>query len=34
MTEDYINFVGELMYPKFEFGSYGMDPERGRVSWL
>lgn len=31
MTEDYVNVVGDLMYPKTTFGPYGYAPENGRV---
>lgn len=31
MNEDYINFVGDLMYPKIVFGPYGYNPEKKRV---
>lgn len=30
MTEDYVNLVGDLMYPKTLFGPYGFDPTKGR----
>jgi len=30
MTEDYTNFVGELMYPKTTFGPYGTAPDKSR----
>ena len=30
VTEDYVNFVGDLMYPKTVFGPYGFDPAKGR----
>ena len=32
ITEDYVNIVGEIMYPKQTFGPYGYDAESGRVS--
>lgn len=31
ITEDYVNIVGELMYPKQPVGPYGFDSENGRV---
>ena len=30
MAEDYVNLVGELMYPKQTFGPYGHRPEEAR----
>jgi hypothetical protein len=30
--EDYVNFVGDMMYPKTKLGPYGFEPEKGRVS--
>ncbi len=34
ITEDYVNVVGEIMYPKQTFGPYGFNAEVGRVSVL
>ena len=34
ITEDYVNIIGEIMYPKQTFGPYGYDAENGRVSVL
>ena len=31
-AEEYIDFVGEMMYPKKLFKPYGHQPEDGRVS--
>jgi hypothetical protein len=31
VTEDYVNIVGEIMYPKSNLGPYGFDAENGRV---
>ena len=31
MAEDYVNFVGDMMYPKRNFGPYGYDLSQGRV---
>lgn len=31
ITEDYVNIIGEIMYPKQTFGPYGYDAENGRV---
>mmetsp|Transcript_81 Transcript_81/g.110 ORF Transcript_81/g.110 Transcript_81/m.110 type:complete len:186 (+) Transcript_81:84-641(+) len=30
VTEDYVNVVGEIMYPKQKLGPYGYDAEKGR----
>lgn len=30
MTEDYVNLVGDLMYPKLQYGPYGYIAEEGR----
>eukprot|EP01032_Pedospumella_encystans_P025003 gene25003-28265_t len=30
ITEDYVNIIGEIMYPKQTFGPYGYDAENGR----
>ncbi|KAJ1428241.1 hypothetical protein B484DRAFT_449989 [Ochromonadaceae sp. CCMP2298] len=30
VTEDYVNIVGEIMYPKSNLGPYGFDAENGR----
>ena len=30
-TEDYVNIVSELMYPKCDFGPYGYDHDHRRV---
>jgi len=30
ITEEYVNFVGEIMYPKKVFGPYGHHPEKNR----
>lgn len=30
MTEDYVNLVGDMMYPKVGFGAYGYDTEKVR----
>jgi hypothetical protein len=32
MSEDYVNLVGDLMYPKTLFGPYGYNIEEGRFS--
>ena len=32
MTEDYTNFVGEIMYPKQKFGAFGFDPSSSRFA--
>ncbi len=32
MNEDYVNLVGNLMYPQQCLGPYGYKPEKGRVS--
>ncbi len=32
ISEDYVNFVGDIMYPQNKFGSYGFDPNAGRFS--
>jgi hypothetical protein len=31
LREDYVNFVGDMMYPKRLFGPYGYSAEKGRV---
>ena len=31
MTEDYVNFVGDLMYPKKKF-AFGYNPEKSKVN--
>lgn len=30
IAEEYINFVGDIMYPKKTFGAYGFQPEKTR----
>eukprot|EP01038_Epipyxis_sp_PR26KG_P014325 gene14325-19216_t len=30
MTDDYVNLVGDIMYPSIEYGTYGYDNEKGR----
>lgn len=30
MTEDYVNLVGDMMYPKVGFGAYGYDTDKAR----
>ena len=30
IAEEYINFVGDIMYPKKTFGAYGFHPEKTR----
>lgn len=30
MAEDYVNLVGDIMYPKVGFGSYGYDTAKVR----
>ena len=30
ITEEYVNFVGDIMYPKKVFGPYGHQPEKNR----
>lgn len=32
MNDDYVNLVGDIMYPRTELGPYGYDPQKGRVS--
>ena len=32
-TEEYVDFVGDFMYPKNEFKPYGYDAENGRVGF-
>ena len=32
ITEDYVNIVGEIMYPKNTLGPFGYDADVGRVS--
>lgn len=31
MTEDYVNFVGDLMYPKKKFGTFGYNLAKSKV---
>lgn len=31
MAEDYVNLVGDLMYPKVSFGPYGYDMAKGEI---
>ena len=31
MTEDYVNFVGDLMYPKKKFGTFGYNSDKLKV---
>lgn len=31
MTEDYVNLVGDIMYPKVGFGAYGYDTDKARA---
>ena len=31
MTEDYVNFVGDLMYPKKKFGTFGYNADKLKV---
>ncbi len=32
VTEEYVSAVGELMNPQVKLGTYGYNPEQGRVS--
>jgi hypothetical protein len=34
MSEDYVSLVGDIMYPRKEFGPYGYIPDKARVSAL